>query len=102
MGFIYSEAAGVLGGSATTAGLAGEAVGHSAQLGAIGGEVLPAGLEEISIANQAKIAEVTAQAAAMLATSSAWQTEYAVSVGMSSAITTLSDALNAATLGAIV
>lgn len=102
MGFIYSEAAGVLGGSATTAGLAGEAVGHSAQLGAVGAEVLPAGLEEISVANQAKIAEYTAQAAAMLGTSAGFQTEYGVSVGMSSAITTLTDALNAATLNAVV
>ncbi len=102
MGFIFSEAEGVLGAAATTAGLSGEAVGHSAQLGAVGGEVLPPGLEEISIANQARIAAYAAEAAAMLATSSAMQAEYGVAVGTSSAITTLSDALNAVTLGAIV
>lgn len=95
MGFIFSEPEGVLAGSAATAGLSGEAVGHSAQLAAVGAEVLPPGLEEISVANQAKIAEYTAQAGAMLGMSAGFQAEYSTSVGASSAITTLNDALNA-------
>jgi hypothetical protein len=100
MGFIMQDTDGVMGASAMTAGLAGEASGHGA-VAAAAGAVVPPGLEEISAANAAKIAAYTAEASAMIESSAAIHAAYSVAQGGSAAITTLTDALSASGLGQI-
>lgn len=101
MGFITRETDAVMGASAMTAGLAGEASGHGAAAAAAGA-VVPPGIEEISAANAAKIAAYTAEASAMIEASAGIHGMYGVATGTSAAITTLTDALSAAGLGQII
>jgi hypothetical protein len=100
MSFIMQDTDGVLAGSAATAGLAGEASGHGAAAGAAGA-VVPPGLEEISAANAARIATYAAEASSMIESSAGIHAAYGASMGSSAAITTLTDALNAAGLAQI-
>lgn len=98
MSFIMQETAGVMGASAATGALAGEMSGHGAQAG-MAGAVVPPGLEEISAANAARVAAYAAEATAILEASSTVHGMYGASTGTSAAISTLTDALNAAGLG---
>ena len=100
MGFITQETDGVLAASAATAGLAGEASGHGGAAAAAGA-VVPPGLEEISAANAAKITAYAAQASSMIESSAAIHAAYGVATGTSAAVTTLTDALNAAGLAQV-
>jgi hypothetical protein len=100
MGFIMQETEGLLGAAAAKAGLAGEAAGHGAQAAAAGA-VVPPGVEEISAANAARIAAYTAETGSMIETSAAAHAVYGASVGASAAITSLTDALNAAGLAQV-
>lgn len=101
MGFITRETDAVMGASAMTAGLAGEASGHGASAAAAGA-VVPPGLEEISAANAAKVTAYAAEAAAMIESSAGIHASYGAATGTSAAITTLTDALSAAGLGQII
>ncbi|GAA2428867.1 PE domain-containing protein [Mycolicibacterium llatzerense] len=99
--FISLEPEAVMAASGMAAGLSSEAAAHGGQTAA-SAAVVPPGIEEISAANAAKIAEFASQAAAVLEAGAAFHAEHGVAVGLSSAITDLTDALNYAAVGNII